>query len=429
MRKKADVVIVGAGFAGITAARELGNAGKKVVVLEARDRPGGRTWLEERMGKPLELGGTWVHWTQPFVWAELFRYGIGTVQSPVPTRAWWFPRDKSIEIDPHALIHKMDAANRELTAESRVYFEDPYKPVAHPDLSRVDKLTVREKLDTIAMDDDTRTLMESFWSLNFNGSIDDGAYTQALRWAALTNGDWSVNFEACATYKIEGGTKRLIDAMAADVKGVITFNAPVVSIDSSGPHVLVTTANGEVFEAESVIETVGLRAMANITFIPELLADLKKGIMRGQTALGTKVWIKVKGPVEPFVAFGKADWPLNFFQADVETPDGNRLVIAFGPDQSRIDPLDKGAVAPVLHQLRPDLEVLEVDAHDWVNDEWSQQTWTMHKPGFLSQSLAAFQANDGRVIHAGTDFANGWSAFIDGAIETGLTAARQVINH
>jgi monoamine oxidase len=322
----------------------------------------------------------------------------------------------------------MDAANRELTADSRRFFENPYTPLAHPDLAAVDELTVKQKLDSIDMTDEARALMESFWCLNFNGRIEDGAYTQALRWAALTNGDWAICFEACATYKFEGGTKALIDAMVADVRGEILLNTPVFSIDTSGASAIVTTQSGDTYEATSVIVTVGLHALANISFVPHFSATREAAIGRGQASRGTKVWIKVAGAVEPFVAFGAAEWPLNFFQTDVETPDGNRLLIGFGPDQSRIDPLDKDAVAAVLHRLRPDLDVLDVHAHDWVNDELSQQTWPMHRPGFLSESLASFQETDGQLILAGSDFANGWGGFIDGAIESGLTAAHTVLS-
>ena len=61
-------------------------------MLEARDRIGGRTWTAERLGRRLELGGTWVHPTQPHVWAELTRYGLEVVASPEPRRAYWWAR-------------------------------------------------------------------------------------------------------------------------------------------------------------------------------------------------------------------------------------------------------------------------------------------------------------------------------------------------
>src|SRR5262249_21132841 len=89
MNRSFDVIVVGAGFAGLTAARELGLRGASVLVLEARDRIGGRTWTTERLGRELELGGTWVHWAQPLVWAEIQRYGLALSQSPAPERAVW----------------------------------------------------------------------------------------------------------------------------------------------------------------------------------------------------------------------------------------------------------------------------------------------------------------------------------------------------
>jgi monoamine oxidase len=84
-----DVIIAGAGVAGLTAARELRHAGLDVLVLEARERIGGRTWTIEAAGHTIELGGGWVGWHQPHVWAELTRYGIGVTPSRTPARAAW----------------------------------------------------------------------------------------------------------------------------------------------------------------------------------------------------------------------------------------------------------------------------------------------------------------------------------------------------
>src|SRR5580704_14626576 len=69
--------------------RELGRAGLGVLVLEARDRVGGRTWTDRRLGHDLELGGTWVHWVQPHTWAEMTRYGREITRSPAAGEAFW----------------------------------------------------------------------------------------------------------------------------------------------------------------------------------------------------------------------------------------------------------------------------------------------------------------------------------------------------
>ncbi|HET7516586.1 MAG TPA: FAD-dependent oxidoreductase [Actinomycetes bacterium] len=81
-----DVIVIGGGLAGLTAARELRNAGRRVLVLEARDRLGGRAFTSQFAGTEVELGGAFVHWFQPHIFAELTRYGIGLSVPPEPTR-------------------------------------------------------------------------------------------------------------------------------------------------------------------------------------------------------------------------------------------------------------------------------------------------------------------------------------------------------
>lgn len=71
-----DAIVIGAGYCGLTAARDLALSGHQVLLLEARDRIGGRTWTSQDGGEKYEMGDTWIHWQQAFVWREMARYGI-----------------------------------------------------------------------------------------------------------------------------------------------------------------------------------------------------------------------------------------------------------------------------------------------------------------------------------------------------------------
>ncbi|MDX6628976.1 MAG: hypothetical protein QOH00_1222, partial [Gaiellales bacterium] len=86
-----DVVVAGAGFAGLRAARDLAEAGRSVLVLEARDRPGGRTWTRAFAGSgPLvELGGSWFAPEHTEVRAEIARYGLATRTYGAPSSVRW----------------------------------------------------------------------------------------------------------------------------------------------------------------------------------------------------------------------------------------------------------------------------------------------------------------------------------------------------
>ncbi|KRE91105.1 flavin monoamine oxidase family protein [Arthrobacter sp. Soil764] len=417
-----DVVVVGAGFAGLTAARELTRQGLKVRVVEARDRIGGRTWLDHRLGRDLEIGGTWVHWTQPYVWAELKRYGIGTVASPEPQRAFWWADGGRREGAPGELLDLVGIYNGELVKESRRYFPQPFTPLAVDDFKGIDHVSVQDRIREQFPAGAARDILESFWALNFNGPLEDAALTQALRWVALTNGDWAVNFEACATYKIQGGTAALAEAILRDARTAVDFGFVVSGISDDGGTVTVRSAGGRTITARTAIVTVPLHVLGAVDFEPPLTPAQAEGANDGQVSKGVKVWIRLRGEHAPFVALGNADWPLNFFQAEYVL-DGDTIVVGFGPDASKIDAADAAAVQAQLARLVPDAEVRNVATHDWVADPLAGETWPMHRTGFLANHLAALQAGHGNVLFAGSDIANGWGGFIDGAIESGMEAA------
>ena len=79
-----------------------------------------------------------------------------------------------------------------------------------------------------------------------------------------------------------------------------------------------------------------------------------------------------------------------------------------------------------VRRLVPDAEVVDVASHDWVADPLSGETWPMQRPGALTGSLTELQRPEGPLVLAGSDYANGWAGFIDGAIESGMGAARTV---
>jgi monoamine oxidase len=416
-----DVVVVGAGFAGLTVARELRRRGASVLVLEARDRIGGRTWTDTRLGRPLEMGGTWVHWTQPHVWAEITRYGLEITQSPVPERAYWHVAGRVHEGAPDELFGLLDPGMVAMLADSRNWFDRPYEPFLREDCDALDDRTVLDRIATFDLPGDQRELLEGMWALNFNAPPEVAGLTQALRWCSAASGSWRLLFEACATYKLKDGTKALADAIAADGGADIRFGTVVDAVSQDADGVTVTAASGETFRASEVVVTLPLNVLDTIRFAPELLPHAR------QASQGLKTWIKVRGTVDPFVVMGGKDLPLTFAQTEF-THDGDTILVAFGPDADRLRPDDVDAVAKAFALWRPDLEVLDVTGHDWVADRFSGETWPMLRPGQLRQ-LQALQQPQGRVHIAGSDYATGWAGFIDGAIESGLRTARRLLTH
>lgn len=424
-----DTVIIGAGFAGLTAARDLADGGQSVVVIEGRDRAGGRTWYEDRLGHGLELGGTWVHWTQPYVWRELNHYGLGIVKSPDFNKTIWYEGDVRREGDFDELLQAMDPGCTEFGRDARAFFPRAFEPFSNLAAREIDHLTVDDRIAELDLADPQRELLRTFWTLNFNGKTDRAAYTQALRWLAAANGDWNLMWEACASYKVEGGTKALVNALYEDAtnRGAkFQFSQRVVEVLDTGDGVTVRTDEGD-FRAAQVVVTAPLQVLKNIQFAPKLPDPIETATTRGQVGLGAKVWFKLKGDPEPFIALGQADWPLNFLQGEYPVEDGI-LVIGFGSDANAIDTKSSDAITSAVRQIIPEAEIEAFTGHDWVADEFAGETWPMHAVGHFSESFPALVEGTERIRFAGADYALGWGGFIDGAIESATQQSQRILN-
>lgn len=429
MSEHRDVIIIGAGIAGLTAARELSRRGAKVLVLEARDRVGGRTWTDHRLGVDIELGGSWIHPLQPHVWSELARYGLQTFPSPAPERVLIADSEGARELTVEDGLDLYDHGTTELLKDGGDVFPFPFEPLsAREQIAQVENVTMASRLAELDLDDACRTITEAFWATSFHGSLEESALSQGLRWWALSRCDAATLLEQVATYKIVGGTRALADALAADSTAEVQFEQTVASVTRGGGDVVVETAAGKRFAASAVIVTTPINALSTITFAPPLSDRKREVASQGQVSCGVKLWIRVRGSLKPFIALAPPSISAITYVQFEYSVDGDSVLVAFGPDGNLLSASDrKGAEAALRHWL-PDAEVVEVAGHDWVQDPLTRQTWAMLRPGQLLGGLEELQRPEDGVYLAGGDYASGWLGFIDGAIERGLVVARQVLD-
>jgi monoamine oxidase len=424
-QQSADVIVVGGGFAGVTAARELTQVGRSVLLLEARDRLGGRTWTDERLGMPLEMGGTWVHWLQPHVWAELTRYGVDLVPSPEWTKVAWLDGDRHQWMDPDTLYGILEPGQVEFLTDALEVFPRPFDPFHNAtSVRKLDGRTITDRLDELDLPADQRALNYLLWSMHFHGACEHGGLTQGLRWAALAGGDWQTLLEACATYKVRGGMRRLIEKIAADAAAEIRLGAAVVSIEQNPGAVHVRTSDGEQCSASAVIVAVPVNTLGDLEFSPGLPKPVGAFAADGHIGRGSKLWLRVVGRLEPLAALASPPHPITLMFTEYWT-DEETLVVAYGIDGNALDIHDLDAVRAATEAVLPGVVVEACGGHDWLHDPYSKGTWAMLRPNQLSEYIPRMQEAHDRVLFAGSDYALGWAGFVDGAIESGIRSARR----
>lgn len=421
-----DVVVIGGGFAGLITARECANAGLSVLVLEARDRLGGRVFTEENWGHELELGGTWVHWIQPHTWAELTRYGRGIVRSPRTEVAIWMGANEQVHTGSlDDFMQLIDQGQARVVADALEAIPRASDPLLGGTIESLEHLTLQDRFDELGLSEDERHANESVWVGHVNAPLSDVALTTALRWATAAGGFWPLMHEASATYRVDGGMSSFINAIAADVRGEIRLNAQVSRVEHTSEGARVITADGEQVSSRFVVSTLPINIATSIDFDPPLPEAWRRANAEQVASRGTKVWIKVRGPVDRFFAYATQKHPLSVVKAEFIT-DEFSILVGFGPDHEAIDFTDAAQVQGALNELRDDLEVLDVRAHDWMSDPLSGTTWQTHRAGQFSRDLKGLQQPQDSLVFASTDNANIWGGFIDGAIESGLRAAAHI---
>lgn len=255
-----DVVIIGAGAAGLTAANDLKKAGLSVAVLEARDRVGGRLWTDVIDGAMLEIGGQWVSPDQEALKETLAELGLETYQRYREGDSVYINKEGTLtrftgEIFPVApetereivrLIEKLDAMVAEI---------DPDAPWEHPDAEALDRISFELWLEEQTDDQEARDNIALFIA---GAMLTKPAYAfsalQALLMAASA-GSFThlVDADYILDERVVGGLQQVPLLLAERLGDDVFLEQPVTEIKTTDDGVTVVTDNGMVVRARYVI--------------------------------------------------------------------------------------------------------------------------------------------------------------------------------
>lgn len=427
-----DVIVIGGGFAGITAARDSMKNGYKTLVLEARNRLGGRTFSSEFAGHKIELGGTWIHWTQPFVWSEVQRYGLKIKETPEPfvedqQTIYVLHEGKRVELKGQDLVTVAQAVNAYF-AEGRKLWERPYDAKhTWSELLAVDSMTAADRYAQLKLSPLQRTIVDAYVAGAAHTTSDRASYADAVRWWSLPGWDLSLFVDSLGHYTFKDGTVSLINAMVDDGKPQVRLSSPVTKVVEQGDRVLVTTQQGDTLSAGAVIVAVPMNVLPRIAFTPALDPALVEAAKEGHSGSGIKVFVRTKGklPTEgKLLGIADSKQPLNLLVTYAKAED-HTIFVGFGSDPEKLDIQDKDAVQQVVSQFFPGMEVEDCYGYEWTLDPYSKGTYCSYKPNWLGKYYDHFQKDRGRVIFGQGDHGEGWRGFIDGAIAAGGQAAKR----
>lgn len=435
------VIIIGAGFAGLVAARELQTAGIDYEIVEAKDRIGGRAWTEERMGRPLELGATWVHWFQAHIWTEIMRYGQRTEieTSPHGNDAYWITDGKVVKGTEDALDEKISAAMEATFSDNDKYFQNPYDPLwvlsdafdGKPELRENfladDQKNPIELLTEANFDQETRDITEAFWCAGYIGDPYTGSSLMAKQWGALSDNRYRMMEDITLKWKLKNGMRSLYEGIANDLQGPIRLNSPVNSVEHKDTGTTVKLNDGETLTADAVICTVPIGALGNVSFDPPLPDQVQQVVNARWNSQGAKIWIKVKGK-HRFLGYAPKPAKMSIVRSEYFMDDDTTIMVGFGYDSTNVDLNSVEDAQAIINQWRDDLEVIDATGHDWVADKWAGQAWGTLRKGQFTQGWSQFEDFGTRLYFAGSDYAYGWRGVcVDGALERGMTTARKII--
>ncbi|MFD9475902.1 flavin monoamine oxidase family protein [Streptomyces nojiriensis] len=343
--------------------------GRRVVLVEARDRLGGRTWTKDHDGHPMEFGGTWVHPLQPHVWSEIERYGGETETFPVMEglRQAVVSEGRIVELSDDDVVRALETFDQ-FCAPAVDLFPEPFSETLGPDPDGLADRSLREQFDSFKAEPALRDWVEGMCCTIVCGPLDQCGVTE-------------------------------------------------VELES-----------GETVSAPTALIALPMNVLNSVEFEPALSEIKRTASAERHAGAGVKCFVRVKGDIGNVSVVAPETHAVNWVVTYAHDPEGSWLIMfSNNPDKLEMTAFDDlQGMQTALQPLLPGVEVEGIVGWDWRHDPHALGTWCIYRPGQLTRVLPDLRTTEGRLFFAGSDSASTWRCFIDGAIASGYYSARHL---
>ncbi len=444
-----DVVVVGAGFAGLRAAQLVVDAGHTVTVLESRDRVGGRICPGEIAGHTIDLGGMWLGPTQQRL--DAMTRDMGLKRYPMWLEGECslgfrgrFGRAPGEDFDkvlgtPNRL--RLLKLNWEL--ERATKHLDVAAPWDHPKAKDMDGETVASWVAGRTGSADIRDMMNFVCQAVFCTEARELSFLFFAFYCKSAGGLLVLlagGPGGAQNFLFDGGLHAAAQNLADDLGDRIQLDAPVVAVEQDAGLVSVTTESGEAVSARRVIVATPPPLAGQIAWEPGLSQNRRRLLERQTMGSTIKGWLAYD---RPFWRDGNhngfvMDDTSAFTPAFDATPPGSDVGLIAGFFESvegrsvaedGVEARREIAIETLVRHLGP-LAAKPIDYvdKDWTAEQWSRGCYGATMPPGVLTTVGHLMRTPHELVHwAGTETATQWSGYVEGALESGERAAREVV--